>query len=201
MLAVLLVSRTPAIARPVPACTILRAFSSASSGCACPGFELEAARSARRRPRRPCRWPSGLLAGVGSTIGSPSTSFELLDHLLELVGDRLTFISVSYPSMLLLEAPCFSSSVMLHPAAEPLGVDDDALDAGRHLQRVVLHVLAGPAEDRVQQLLFGGQLALALRRDLADQDVARARRRCRCGRCRSRRGSPGPSARRWGCRG
>jgi hypothetical protein len=42
----------------------------------------------------------------------------------------------------------------VHPAAELLRVDHDALDAGRHLERVVLHVLAGAAEDRVQQLLF-----------------------------------------------
>src|SRR5262249_28337809 len=53
-----------------------------------------------------------------------------------------------------------------------LGVDDDALDARRHLQAVVLHVLAGPAEDRVQELLFRRQLAARLGRDLADQDVA-----------------------------
>jgi hypothetical protein len=43
----------------------------------------------------------------------------------------------------------------------------------RALERVVLDVLAGAAEDRVQQLLLGGQLALGLRRHLADQDVAR----------------------------
>ncbi len=59
------------------------------------------------------------------------------------------------------------------PPAEPLRVDDDAFDAGRHFQAVVLDVLAGPAEDGVQQLLFRRQLALGLRRHLADQDVAR----------------------------
>ena len=32
---------------------------------------------------------------------------------------------------------------------------------GGHLERVVLHVLAGAAEDRVEQLLLGGELALA----------------------------------------
>ena len=60
-----------------------------------------------------------------------------------------------------------------HAAGELLGVDHDPLDPRRDLQRVVLDVLAGPAEDRVQQLLLGRQLGLALRRDLADQDVAR----------------------------
>jgi hypothetical protein len=54
-----------------------------------------------------------------------------------------------------------------------LRADHDALDPG-HLERVVLHVLAGAAEDRVQQLLFRRQLGLALGADLADEDVARA---------------------------
>jgi hypothetical protein len=44
---------------------------------------------------------------------------------------------------------------------------------GRDLERVVLHVLAGATEDRVQQLLFRRQLALATSAsDLADEDVA-----------------------------
>jgi hypothetical protein len=43
---------------------------------------------------------------------------------------------------------------------------------GRHLEGVVLHVLAGASEDRVEQLLLGGELALRLRRDLADEHVA-----------------------------
>ena len=62
----------------------------------------------------------------------------------------------------------------MHAAAEPLGADDDAFLAGGHFQRVVLHVLAGAAEDRVQQLFFRRQLALGLRGDLADEDVAGA---------------------------
>ena len=46
-------------------------------------------------------------------------------------------------------------------------------DARRHAQRRVLHVGRLLAEDRAQQLLFRRQLRLALRRDLADQHVAR----------------------------
>ena len=57
---------------------------------------------------------------------------------------------------------------------ELLGADHDAFHAGGHLERVVLDVLAGPPEDGVQQLLFRRQLALALGRDLAHQDVAGA---------------------------
>ena len=58
-------------------------------------------------------------------------------------------------------------------AREDAGVDHDAADARRHLERAVAHVAGLFAEDRAQQLLFGGELGLALRRDLADQDVAR----------------------------
>ena len=58
-------------------------------------------------------------------------------------------------------------------AREDLAVDDHAFHARRHLERRVLHVLRLVAEDRRQQLLLGGQLRLALRRDLAHQDVAR----------------------------
>ena len=58
-------------------------------------------------------------------------------------------------------------------AGEDLDADDDALDAGRADERRVADVAGLLAEDRAQQLLFRRQLGLALRRDLADQDVAR----------------------------
>ena len=44
---------------------------------------------------------------------------------------------------------------------------------GGTLERAVAHVAGLLAEDRAEELLFGGELGLALRRDLADQDVAR----------------------------
>ena len=64
-------------------------------------------------------------------------------------------------------------------AREDPDADDDALDARRAGQRRVLHVAGLLAEDRAEQLLFRRELGLALRRDLADEDVARldARRR------------------------
>src|SRR5215831_1686914 len=67
------------------------------------------------------------------------------------------------------------SLVVAHagPPAEALGVDDDAFDAARDFEAVVLDVLAGPAKDRVQQLFLGSQFALRLRRDLAYEDVPR----------------------------
>ena len=58
-------------------------------------------------------------------------------------------------------------------AREDLDVDDDAFHSRRHLERRVLHVLRLLTEDRGEQLLFRRELRLALRRDLADEDVAR----------------------------
>ena len=58
-------------------------------------------------------------------------------------------------------------------AREDPHADDDALDARRAGQRRVLHVAGLLAEDRAEQLLFRRELRLALRRDLADEDVAR----------------------------
>ena len=69
---------------------------------------------------------------------------------------------------------CLGALVLLDALArEDLGVDDGALDARRHAQRGVAHVAGLLAEDGAQQLLFRGELGLALGRDLADQDVAR----------------------------
>ena len=58
-------------------------------------------------------------------------------------------------------------------AREDLHVDDHAFHARRDLERRVLHVLRLLTEDRGEQLLFRRELRLALRRDLADEDVAR----------------------------
>ena len=52
-------------------------------------------------------------------------------------------------------------------------LDDRAGLAVRHLERGVAHLARLLAEDRAQQPLLGGQLGLALGRDLPDEDVAR----------------------------
>src|SRR2546423_3929532 len=59
-------------------------------------------------------------------------------------------------------------------AGERLDVDDDAALAVRNLERGVADLARLLLEDRADQLLLGGQLGLALRRDLADQQVAGA---------------------------
>src|SRR5262245_40745310 len=58
-------------------------------------------------------------------------------------------------------------------AREHARIDDGALDARRHAQAGVAYLAGLLAEDGAQQLLLGRELRLALRRDLADQDVAR----------------------------
>ena len=57
-------------------------------------------------------------------------------------------------------------------ARERLDVDDDAALAVRDLERGVADLARLLLEDRADQLLLGGQLGLALRRDLADEQVA-----------------------------
>src|SRR6266436_1354144 len=57
-------------------------------------------------------------------------------------------------------------------AVEDADFDDGALHARRHAARGVANVGGLFAEDGTQQLLFRRHRALALRRDLADQDVA-----------------------------
>ena len=57
-------------------------------------------------------------------------------------------------------------------AGEDAHIDDGAVDAVRDTQRGVFHLARLLAEDRAQQLLFGGQLGLALGRNFADQNVA-----------------------------
>src|ERR1051326_3678316 len=61
---------------------------------------------------------------------------------------------------------------ILSLAAEELRRDDDPLHAGGRLERRVLHVAGLFAEDRLQELLLGGRFGLALRRDLADENIA-----------------------------
>ena len=57
-------------------------------------------------------------------------------------------------------------------AGKDLGIDDDAALAVRHLQRGVADLAGLLAEDGAQQALLGGEVGLALGRDLTHQNVA-----------------------------
>ena len=64
--------------------------------------------------------------------------------------------------------------VVVELATELADLDDLAALAVGQAQRAVLHLAGLLTEDRPQEALLGGQLGLALGRDLADQDVAGA---------------------------
>ena len=74
-------------------------------------------------------------------------------------------------------------------AVEDAHFDDRAGRARRQTQARVANVGGLFAEDRAQQFFFRRHRAFALRRDLADEDVARRSLRRRYRRCRLRRGS------------
>ena len=120
--------------------------------------------SSRSRPNSSNRsarriWPCSMLhdALLGLVVKDANLVLQVLLHHVELfLLDRLG-------AVVLLDAL----------AREDLDADDDALDARRADQRGVAHVAGLLAEDRAEQLFFRRQLGLALRRDLADEDVAR----------------------------
>src|SRR3712207_5944670 len=64
--------------------------------------------------------------------------------------------------------------VVARVARERLDVDDDAALAVRHLERGVADLARLLLEDRADELLLGRELGLALRRHLADEQVAGA---------------------------
>ena len=91
------------------------------------------------------------------------------------VEDRLLVVAVLGEPLDLLALDGERALVLLDAVAvEHAHFDDGALHAGRHPQRGVAHVGGLLAEDGAQQLFFRRHRAFALRRDLADQDVAGA---------------------------
>src|SRR5450631_69629 len=85
--------------------------------------------------------------------------------LVALVGEQFLF---------LLLFDLLAALVLLGAfAREDLGADDDALHARRNPQRAVAYVAGLFTEDGSQKLLFRGELGLAFRRDLADQNILR----------------------------
>ena len=87
-------------------------------------------------------------------------------------GDALDLLPLQGAERADLGAVLLLQERVVHPPGEDLHVDDRAAHARGHAQRGVLHVLRLLAEDGGEELLLGGQLGLALRRDLAHQDVA-----------------------------
>ena len=138
----------------------------------------------------PDRWTSGLPSSSVSLLlehrlRSPSTSSPKA-AAISLVALRSRPPSSSVSNSLR------SSSERLMRRRELLRVDDDAFDARGHFQRIVLHVFAGPAEDRVQQFFFRRQFGLRSSAKPCRPGCRPAGRTCRRARCRSRRDCGAP---------
>src|SRR6185312_16314457 len=89
------------------------------------------------------------------------------------VEDRLLVVAVLGETLDLLTLDRERALVLLDTVAvEHAHLDDGALHTRRHTQRRVADVGRLLAEDGAQELLFRRHRAFALRRDLADQDVA-----------------------------
>src|SRR5262249_46926048 len=109
-------------------------------------------------------------------IGAERTAVqELHEALLRfLVEDSNLVLQVLFHQVELFLLDLLGAVVLLDALArEDPHADDDALDARRARQRRILHVSGLFTEDRAEQLLFRRELRLPLRRDLADEDVAR----------------------------
>src|SRR5690606_1639759 len=97
--------------------------------------------------------------------------FDLDDHLSELNGNGFVAFLLGRLERFLEELTLLFRKA--HTTGELLRVADDTFDARGDFQRIVLHIFTGTTEDRVEQLLLGGEFRLALGRNLADQDIAR----------------------------
>src|SRR2546422_5573210 len=97
--------------------------------------------------------------------------FQLLIAFHFAHRDLILIVLLQARDLLLLDR--LGPLVLVHaPPREHLDVHHGALDARRDGERGVANVPGLLAEDRPQQLLLGGELGLALRRDLADQNIA-----------------------------
>ena len=115
--------------------------------------------------------------GTVSHVGHVLDRQNVTDNALVAVatGDLIALLDLTtlgdVDAHLLVDA---GGQVVAVLAAKADDVDDAAISAVRHLKGGVANIVSLGTEDGAQQALLGGQSALALRRDLADQDVARA---------------------------
>ena len=100
---------------------------------------------------------------------------QLLDARIRIrPHDALLVVHVLLHHLQLGRVVGFGARVLLQAlTGEHLHIDDGAFHAGRQAQRSVFYIGRFLAEDGAQQFLFRGELGLALRRDFADQHIAR----------------------------
>ena len=145
----------------------------------------------------------GALAGILRPLGGFLAQQRRLQARIDVaVEDLQLVVAVLGEALDLLALDRHGALVLLDAVAvEDAHLDDRAVDARRQAQRGVAHVGGLLAEDGAQQLLLRRHRALALGRDLADQDVARVH----LGADEDDAGlvevPAAPPPRRWGCRG
>ena len=107
---------------------------------------------------------------VGASQRLLKNFLHLGDHGAEGLGNlEVSFVLSFFQLLLKFAAFVFRQA---HAPGKFLGSDHDPLDTGGNLQRIILHILACPAEDGMQQFFLWRQLSLALGRDLTHKDVA-----------------------------
>ncbi len=121
-----------------------------------------------------------LVVQVGQHFLAAQDAFETLQTLVGQNADFVSQVLLQLRNLLAFDQ-LGALVLLLALAGEDPHVDHRALDARRARERSVAHVAGLFAEDGAQQLLFRSQLGLALRRYLADQDVALLDRWRRCG--------------------
>ncbi len=105
----------------------------------------------------------GFLADEGLLEARIDVAVEDLQFVVAVLGETLDLLALDgHRPLVLVDAVTI----------EDAHLDDGAVDARRQAQRRVAHVGGLLAEDCAQQLLFRRHRAFALRRDLADEDVA-----------------------------
>src|SRR5690606_9240407 len=96
---------------------------------------------------------------------------QLLELLVPGLGDATDLLALVRAELADPFAALLLEERVVVAPAEDLDVDDRPFHPRRDLEGRVLHVLGLLTEDRGEELLLRRQLRLALRRDLADQDV------------------------------
>src|ERR1044072_2557755 len=156
----------------------IRIWGSVRSSKSLTSAMMSAARAPASRALRNCLGsrPASFCLGLDREVGRDLAALEeFKDALVALLAQDANLVfEVAAEGVLLLLLDVERALVaLLTLAREDLHLDDRAVDARRADERRVLHVAGLLAEDGAEQFLFGRQLRLALRRDLANKDGAR----------------------------
>ena len=162
--------------------------------------ELERRRPARRRPCRPCRWPSGLPVFGSFSSFLPRTSSESRRSSPELIGDLLVALRSRSSFCSLSNSFCSSSVMLIRRLNRCVSMTMPSTPDGTSSESFFT---SSPARPKIACSSFssGVSSVLRLRRNLADEDVARLDERADADDAVLVEVATAPSGRRSGCRG